>query len=109
MDLAAARPGMRRVELVVATPAAVAVQIGPHPVEEAAGALCAQQRPEAQVYLVQEALAVLYARRPSILPPPAGVVAGAQFAPLEVALLLLKLQEEALAPHLNCLGQRDQV
>ncbi len=63
MDLAAARPGMTRVELVVATPAAVAVQIGPYLVEEIAVALCARQRPEAQVYLVQKALAVPYVRR----------------------------------------------
>ena len=38
MDLAAARPGMTKVELVVATPAAVA----PYLVEEVAGALCAR-------------------------------------------------------------------
>ena len=63
MDLAAARPGMTRVELVVATPAAVAVQIGPYLVEEVAVALCARQRHEAQVYLVQKALEVPYVRR----------------------------------------------
>lgn len=63
MDLAAAMPGMTRVELVVATPAAMAVQIGPNLVEEVAVALCARQRPEAQVYLVEKALAVPYVRR----------------------------------------------
>jgi len=59
MGLAAARPGMTRVELVVATPAAVA----PYLVEEVAVALCARQRPEAQVYLAEKALAVPYVRR----------------------------------------------
>ena len=63
MDLAAAIPGMTRVELVVATPAAVVVQIGPYLVEEIAVTLCARQRPEAQVYLVEKALAVPYVRR----------------------------------------------
>jgi hypothetical protein len=63
MDLAAARLGMTRVELVVATPAAVATQIGPYLVEGAAGAPCARQRPEAQMYLVEKALEVPYVRR----------------------------------------------
>jgi len=63
MDLAAAMPGMTRVELVVATPAAAAMQIGPYLVEEVAVALCARQRPEAQAYLVEKALAVPYVRR----------------------------------------------
>ena len=63
MDLAAAMLGMTRVESVVATPAAVAVQIGPNLVEEVAGALCARQRPEAQAHLVEKALAVPYVRR----------------------------------------------
>src|SRR5216683_1679687 len=58
---AAARPGVTRMELVVATPAAVAVQIGPYLVEEVAGALCARQRPEAQACLVKKAVAVQFA------------------------------------------------
>lgn len=87
MDLAAARPGMTGVESVVAPPAAVGVQIGPHLVEEIAVALCARQRPEAQAYLAEMAVAV-------------------QFAQLQVSLLLLKLQEEVFAPHLNYLGHR---
>jgi hypothetical protein len=86
MDLAAAMPGMTRVESVVATPAAAAVQIGPHLVEEVAVALCARQRPEAQAYLAEKAVAV-------------------QFAQLEAPLLPLKLQEEALAPRLHYLGR----
>ncbi len=63
MDLAAAMPGMTRVESVVATPAAAAVQIGPNLVEEVAVALCARQRPEAQAYLAEKAVAVPYVRR----------------------------------------------
>ncbi len=84
---AAARPGVTRMELVVATPAAVAVQIGPYLVEEVAGALCARQRPEAQACLVKKAVAV-------------------QFAPLEAFLLPAKRQEEVFGPHLNYLEQR---
>ncbi len=63
MDLAAARPGMTRVELVVATPAAVAVQIEPNLVVALAVALCARQRPEAQAYLAEKAVVVPYVRR----------------------------------------------
>ncbi len=63
MDLAAARMGMKRAELVVETPAAAPMGIEPYLVEEVAVALCARQRPEAQVYLVEKALAVPYVRR----------------------------------------------
>ena len=61
------------------------------------------------MYLVQEALAVLCARHSEILLPPAGAAAGVWFAQLGASLHPLKLQVEALAPHLNCLGRWDLV
>jgi hypothetical protein len=59
---AAATPGMTREKLVVETPAAalVLVQMERYLLEETAGAPCVRQRPEAQVYLVEKALAVPY-------------------------------------------------
>ena len=61
-EMVAARPGMRKVELVVEIPVAGPVLIGPYLVEEAAGGLCARQRPEAQAYLVEKALAAPFVR-----------------------------------------------
>ena len=104
---AAARPGMKKAVLVVETPVAVLVQMEQYQLEEALAVPCVRQRPEAQVYLAQEALAVPCVRGHfgTVMFPP-GETAALPFAPLEVPLLLLKLQE-VLASHLNCLEQRD--
>jgi hypothetical protein len=85
---AAARPGMTKAELVVEIPVAGLVLIEPYLVEEAAVIRFALL--EEWVYLVEKA-------------------AVAQFAQLEarVFLLFVKRQEEALAPRLNYLEQRD--
>ena len=60
LAMVAAMLGMTKVELVVKLPVAGQVPIEPYLVEEALGALCARQRLEEQVYLVQETLAVPY-------------------------------------------------
>ncbi len=78
--------GMTKAGLAVETPAAVLVQMEQYPVEEVAVIRFALL--EEWVYLVEKA------------------VVG-RFGQMEVSLLLLKPQEEALAPRLNCLEQRD--